>query len=141
MHWCNRISINLHKFKVNPKRNTKLVWGSSLFVGGLLYLEVWLPVMKIGVPCVFHELTGFYCPGCGITRAAFSLLQLDFLQAYRYNTLLLFILPLYITYALANKKQMRRTSNLMMTVMLILTATFGILRNIPAFNWLAPTND
>lgn len=139
MPWFNWRSINLHKFKMIPKRNSKLVWGSSLFVGGILYLKVWLPVIKIGVPCVFHELTGFYCPGCGITRAAVSLLQLDFHQAYRYNSLLLFLLPLYITYALATKKQMRRTSNLIMSVMLTLTISFGILRNVPVFHWLAPT--
>ena len=25
------------------------------------------------IPCLFHELTGFYCPGCGGTRAVLAL--------------------------------------------------------------------
>lgn len=29
-------------------------------------------VMK---PCVFHQLTGYYCPGCGGTRSVIALLQ------------------------------------------------------------------
>lgn len=139
MLWCNQMSINLLKFDLNPKSNPKLVWGYSLGIGGLLYLKLWLPVTKLAVPCVFHEFTGFYCPGCGITRAALSLLSMDFYQAFRYNSLVFVILPLYITYTMTNKKQMRRISKVIMTIMLIVTITFGLLRNIPAFDWLAPT--
>jgi hypothetical protein len=139
MLWCNLMSINLHKFKLNTKRNPRLVWGFSLGIGGLLYLKVWLPVTSIGVPCVFHELTGFNCPGCGITRATLSLLTLDFYQAFRYNPLLLLIVPLYLTYTMANKKQMKRISKVIMAVMVTMTIAFGLLRNIPAFDWLAPT--
>ncbi|AJS60643.1 hypothetical protein UB51_21745 [Paenibacillus sp. IHBB 10380] len=125
--------------KLDPKRHPKLFWGVSLGVGGLFYLKVWLPVTKIDVPCVFHELTGFYCPGCGITRVTLSLLGLDFVQAFRYNPLVFIILPLYAMYFVTKKKQMRVLSNGIMTVMLIVTLAFGLLRNIPIFDWLAPT--
>lgn len=139
MLWYNLMSINLHKFGHIPKRNPKLFWGSLLGIGGLLYLKVWLPVTSIGVPCVFHELTGLYCPGCGLTRTALSLLTLDFYQAFRYNPLLLFLVPLYIAYSMANRKQLKWISNVIMTIMLTMTITFGLLRNIPVFDWLAPT--
>ncbi|GGD81470.1 hypothetical protein GCM10010911_44500 [Paenibacillus nasutitermitis] len=108
-------------------------------MGGLFYLKIWLPVTNIPVPCVFHELTGLYCPGCGMTRTALSLLNLDVYQAIRYNLLAFLIPPLYIAYTLANKNQMRWASRWMMAVMLTVTLMFGLLRNLPALEWLAPT--
>ncbi|MFX3639256.1 MAG: DUF2752 domain-containing protein [Candidatus Pristimantibacillus sp.] len=127
------------KFTLNPKRHPKLFWGVSLGVGALLYLKVWLPVTKIGIPCVFHELTGFYCPGCGVTRVIQSLLQLDIEQAFRYNSLLFVLLPLYAMYFVATRKKLRLLSNGIMTIMVIMAVAFGILRNIPMFDYLAPT--
>ncbi|MFX3631716.1 MAG: DUF2752 domain-containing protein [Candidatus Pristimantibacillus sp.] len=104
-----------------------------------MYLKVWLPVTKIGIPCVFHELTGFYCPGCGVTRVIQSLLQLDIEQAFRYNSLLFVLLPLYAMYFVATRKKLRLLSNGIMTIMVIMAVAFGILRNIPMFDYLAPT--
>nr|WP_125666649.1 DUF2752 domain-containing protein [Paenibacillus baekrokdamisoli] len=127
------------KLALDPKRHPKLFWGVSLGVGGLFYLKVWLPVTNIGVPCAFHELTGFFCPGCGITRVVISLLSLDFVQAFRYNPLVFILLPLYAMYFVTKKKQMRLISSGIMAIMLILTLSFGLLRNIPNFDWLAPT--
>lgn len=131
--------IDSYKFRLYWKSRPKLLWGISLGIGGLLYLKVWLPLTNIGIPCVFHQLTGFYCPGCGITRVVLSLLRLDFVQAFRYNPLLLILLPLSVMYFVTNKKQMIIRSNVIMAVMLIITVTFGLLRNIPMFDYLAPT--
>lgn len=44
-------------------------------------------------PCPFHALTGWWCPGCGMTRAAHHLLRGDVTGALRYNALL----PLVVT--------------------------------------------
>ncbi len=41
----------------------------------------------LGMPCVLHELTGLQCGGCGLTRAAVSLLRLDFAAAFSYHAL------------------------------------------------------
>jgi ABC-type amino acid transport system permease subunit len=39
-------------------------------------------------------MTGLKCPGCGSQRAIHSLLHFDFVQAFRYNALLVLSLPL-----------------------------------------------
>lgn len=45
------------------------------------------------VPCVFRTLTGFKCPGCGITHMLIAELQLDFAQAYAANPALYLLQP------------------------------------------------
>lgn len=48
----------------------------------------WLP------PCLFHRLTGLHCPSCGMTRAMWAGLNGNFAQAFRFNPLLVILLPL-----------------------------------------------
>ena len=58
-----------------------------------LYAKLGLTKMK----CAFHELTGFYCPGCGGTRAVLSLLKFRLLRSVLYHPL-----PIYVAALLAN---------------------------------------
>ncbi len=102
-------------------------------------MKAWLPLTNLGIPCVFHEVTGLYCPGCGMTRAALSAFELDFEQALRFNVLPAVLIPLGIAYAWANRKKRKRASYVLIGAMLALTLLFGVLRNIPPFDWLAPT--
>jgi len=48
----------------------------------------WLP------ECMFHRMTGWYCAGCGMTRASYCLMHLRFGAAFRYNPLGVILLPL-----------------------------------------------
>lgn len=139
MLWLKRMLINLHNLTIIKKRHPQLFRGVSLGVGAILYLKVWLPLTNITVPCVFHEFTGLYCPGCGMTRLILSLFEFDSAQAFRYNPLAFILLPLSAVYLFAHKKNMRILTHIIMSVMLILTLAFGLLRNTPTFDWLAPT--
>ena len=40
-----------------------------------------------GFPCLFHLLTGFYCPGCGGTRAIRLLLKGELIKSFCYHPL------------------------------------------------------
>jgi len=46
--------------------------------------------------CPVKLLLGFPCPGCGVTRATFSLLQLDVAAALRHHPLVWLITPLVL---------------------------------------------
>lgn len=42
------------------------------------------------MPCLFHVLTGLYCPGCGGTRAVKYLLQGQIGTSFQYHPLVLY---------------------------------------------------
>lgn len=44
----------------------------------------------LSLPCLFHAMTGLYCPGCGGTRAVGYLLQGRLLLSLRYHPLVLY---------------------------------------------------
>src|SRR5690625_7939498 len=80
------------------KMKKKLLIGFSLLVMGVFYLKVISPVFNIHIPCIFNKITGLDCPGCGMTRAALSLLDGNIYQAFRWNMLIFMIIPLYFIY-------------------------------------------
>lgn len=51
---------------------------------------------SIAIPCLFTLLTGHHCWGCGLSRALWSLVQGDFLTAYRYNPAIYLLLGIFI---------------------------------------------
>lgn len=70
----------------------------ALLIAGLFY--AWL-VITTGwkIPCVFYTVTGWLCPGCGITRMCIALLQGDILSAMQYNIGLTLLSPLFAVLA------------------------------------------
>lgn len=92
--------------------------------------------------CIFYDITGLYCPGCGITRMFLALSKLEFYQAFRYNSLvfcLLLFALMYIFYNFGCYKKVKKLNSKATIVLIIIVILFGILRNIPYFEFLAPT--
>jgi hypothetical protein len=95
--------------------------------------------------CLFHSLTGWNCPGCGATRAAYQLLHGHLLRALHDNAL--FVLTLTALAAqgawLAMKKIRNQpvafvVSPKALWALLVIALIFTGLRNLPAFAWLSP---
>lgn len=60
----------------------------------LIILTLFLLMIEfVPVTCVLQRVTGISCPSCGMTRAFYSILSFDFVQAFRYNIL---SIPLFI---------------------------------------------
>ncbi|MEO7478123.1 MAG: DUF2752 domain-containing protein [Lysobacteraceae bacterium] len=97
-------------------------------------------------PCPLHALTGIYCPGCGATRALYSLLQGDLPRAMTMNPLLLIALPFVALMVLHIAGWRPRALDPVMRVLanpklwLVVLVGFTVLRNLPfaPFNALAP---
>ena len=104
---------------------------------GILYY-IWLKVTEIGIPCIFKTVTGYSCPGCGITRMLEAVLRLDFKAAYEYNGAVLILLPILgvvygfetVRYIKDGKTKYTLVSKLVMAVACVILLTFGVVRNI-----------
>lgn len=98
------------------------------------------------LPCIFHSLTGLYCPGCGATRALHALVHFDLLRALSMNALLIVGAPIGGLLALRALHKLpawtdawlRPIANPWLWAGLV--TLFGVLRNLPwlPFSWLAP---
>ena len=122
-----------------------------LAVGGIALVLLLRPEGSgFGLPCVVHRLTGLFCPGCGSSRALGSLLRLDFYQAFRWNPLVVMLLPFALFYLVwgsvswvrvgRNTLDDRIPSKLLWAV-LAAALVFFVLRNLPwyPFTLLQPT--
>ncbi|WP_233198582.1 MULTISPECIES: DUF2752 domain-containing protein [Luteimonas] len=97
-------------------------------------------------PCMFYTVTGWHCPGCGLTRCLHALAHGDVPQAFAMNPLLLVLLlatPAFVAWRAGWRPQwLRPVARLLSTATfwIGLLALFGIARNLPwaAFRWMAP---
>ena len=91
--------------------------------------------------CPLYSLTGFACPGCGLTRGFHALFHGDILTALDYNALIPLILAFfgYIFFSMLSVAVRGKGFNVNRVSMWLIWATFitllvfGILRNIPAY--------
>ena len=123
-----------------------------LLSGGLLaFRSMNLADAVLWPKCIYHQLTGWHCPGCGLTRAIQALVQGKILQAFAYNALwpvvALMLVPYLartIWYWMLGDRQVVQSRTRLYVVfgilLGVLVVVFTILRNIPGEPWcqLAP---
>lgn len=70
----------------------------ALFAAILYYTGILVPLLHKVAPCSFHALTGFYCPGCGGTRATLSLLQFNIIESFLYHPIVPYCALIYVLF-------------------------------------------
>lgn len=115
-----------------------LVMGVAYY--GFVKLTGW------GIPCIINKLFNIYCPGCGITRMFVALIQGDLKAAASYNLLVLVLLIPALIFAVVRtiryvKKDVTGYTKPEMVAIIfaaVCTIVFTVMRNMPAFSFLAP---
>ena len=91
------------------------------------------------IPCIFREITGFKCPGCGITHLVFALFRLDFHEAFISNPLVFIYMPFILAYFIyfdylyvydKKDKIFKKIPNIVWIILIIITLIYGVIRNL-----------
>ncbi len=130
---------------MHKRLKKQLIMLAAVLSAGVIYYLITTTTGLI-IPCVFHYVTGFYCPGCGVTRMCISIIKLDFYKAFRSNPLLFVLLPVLAAIMLKQsydnvrygKLRHKKFMTVIGIILIIILLIFGILRNIPAFYYLKP---
>lgn len=96
------------------------------------------------VICLFRRTTGFWCPGCGLTRATHYLLRGDFVTAFSYHLLVIPVLALlalawvsWLATSMGRPAPLVRVMTPVFTwVMVGVFVAFVVVRNLPGMEFL-----
>lgn len=90
--------------------------------------------------CMFHKLTGLYCPGCGSTRALHNLLHGRVTTALRFNALVVLGLAWLAMFGFTQRGRGLLYKSWFGWSLAIAVVAFGVVRNLPSypFTLLAP---
>lgn len=116
---------------------TVIKYITSILIIGILY-GIFVMNTGIGLPCIFYQVTGLKCPGCGVSRMCLSLMKLDFKRAYHYNEVLFVLSPVLIIvfayqicrYIRFDETKLTKVQSVIMYIMIALLIFWGVFRNI-----------
>ena len=124
----------------------KRLCGILLFSCLLVCYLIFGKEFGIYVPCFLNYVTGLYCPGCGLTRMLYSMLEGNFYQSFRFNPLMFiatpFIFLLIVDYLVSGffkrKPIITKIPNVIWYLLIVVFIIYGIMRNMPWFDYLKP---
>lgn len=92
--------------KTEKERRTLFYIGCGFlilcFIYALLIYFTSFSLNTFMLPCIFYKLTGFYCPGCGGTRAFNMLIQGNLLRSLMYHPVVIYGAIIYAWYMVSN---------------------------------------
>jgi hypothetical protein len=138
-------------FNASTRQRARALISVGITLAGLVFLRLFNPVTSgFYPPCLFHSLTGLYCPGCGATRALYQMVHGHPASAFAMNPLFVILLPIivytFFSYALLGIRGRGLpkvfVNPTFLKLLFWIAVAFGIIRNLPfyPFNLLAPHN-
>ena len=110
---------------------------SVLLAAGLIYY-VFVTLTGLYIPCIFRLITGWKCPGCGVSHMLVDLLRLDFAGAFAENPFAFVLLPFLLGYGIYravryifyNDRSWKKWENTAAVTVVVIAVVFGIVRNL-----------
>ena len=93
----------------------------NLYLLGWILLGIFLSYLLIGkvspfrtffyLPCLFRTLAGYYCPGCGGTRACIAFLHGHFLRSLLYHPVVPYTAVVYLIFMISHSIELLSKGN------------------------------
>jgi len=107
-----------------------------ILVLGFAYLFIYQK-FNVGIPCLINKLTGYKCPGCGMTHAMAAIWNQNFKDAWEYNPLSVTVLPIMCIYLLYRwiKENLHKRERfavweyILLTILIVIVLAYGYIRN------------
>ena len=108
-----------------------------ILVMGTAY-AIWFSFTGIGIPCPIRAVTGYRCPGCGITHCAVNLLHGRVREAFEANQFVFILAPFGLIYGLwravryirVGSEEISIPETVVFAILLMLAIAFAFYRNI-----------
>lgn len=73
-----------------------------LFIFVIIIKIFQVNLLKFPIPCVINKVTGYFCPGCGSTRAVWSLFHGHILTSLNYHPIVFYGAFLFVWFMFTN---------------------------------------
>ena len=108
-----------------------------ILVMGIAY-AIWFSFTGIGIPCPIRAVTGYRCPGCGITHCAVNLLHGRVREAFEANQFVFILAPFGLIYGIwravryirDGSEEISIPETIVFAILFILAIAFAFYRNI-----------
>ncbi len=125
--------------QIQKSRRNAIIKRDAILVGiGILYY-IFIRVTGLAIPCIFRKITGFLCPGCGITRAILAAVRLDLAKAFAYKLIIALPALAYIivkndyVFVRYGNRKLSRFDNILIFICIAGAVMFAVLRNVMRF--------
>ncbi len=143
-----QVTLESAQRRIALSRLAPVACGCAL-AGAAAYVGVHDPAEGGYPACPLYTLTGYWCPGCGLTRATHHLLRAEFGAAFSANVFVLVTLGAIVgawwmwlraAWGRPPLRVPKRFGVLTAVVLPVALVAYGVLRNIPSapFRALAP---
>ena len=132
----------MHYYLFSTYERLLAAGGLFVFAVGCLLVGIFNPTTAgFFPPCPFLAMTGFACPGCGLTRGFHALFHGDIFTAISFNALIPIYVFAFLFLIISLLSIIVRGRSLKFNILtpvplmsfLVIAVIFGVLRNIPAY--------
>lgn len=105
------------------------------FVMAILFEKNQIHFVNYIKPCPIRQVTGYYCPGCGGTRALDYFLEGQLFQSFFYHPVILYSFAIYLSFMISNTLQILLDLLAYMTGHVLVKKRIGMIYR-DAYLWL-----